>query len=125
LESPVQGLPRVTTEDTVLSGMPIPKGSLVFLGYASANRDEAKFDSADEFNLERRNVGHHLAFGSGIHRCIGAMLARMEIKVSMREIIKRLDDIKLAVPEDELAYAPSMVVRALISLPVTFTRRGL
>ena len=125
LESPVQGLPRVTTEDSVLSGVPIPKGSLVFLGYASANRDDAKFDSADEFSLERKNVGHHLAFGSGIHRCIGAMLARMEIKVSMREIIRRLDDIKLAVPEDELAYAPSMVVRALVSLPVTFTRRGL
>ena len=123
LESPVQGLPRVTTEDTALGGMTIPKGSLVFLGYASANRDDAKFESADDFSLERKNVGHHLAFGSGIHRCIGAMLARMEIKVSMRQIIRRLDNIKLAVPENELAYAPSMIVRSLVSLPVTFTRR--
>jgi cytochrome P450 len=123
LESPVQGLPRVTTEDTILGGLPIPKGSLVFLGYASANRDAAKFDSADDFSLERRNVGHHLAFGNGIHRCVGAMLARMEIKVSMRQIIRRLDNIRLAVPESDLTYAPSMVVRALTSLPVTFTRR--
>jgi cytochrome P450 len=123
LESPVQGLPRVTTEDTTLGGLPIPKGSLVFLGYASANRDDAKFESADDFSLDRKNVGHHLAFGSGIHRCIGAMLARMEIKVSMRQIIRRLDNINLAVPEHELAYAPSMIVRALVSLPVTFTRR--
>jgi cytochrome P450 len=123
LESPVQGLPRVTTEDTVLGGVSIPKGSLVFLGYASANRDDAKFEAAEDFSLERKNVGHHLAFGSGIHRCIGAMLARMEIKVSMRQIIRRLDNIRLAVPENELTYAPSMLVRALVSLPVTFTRR--
>ena len=123
LESPVQGLPRVTTEDTVLGGVSIPKGSLVFLGYASANRDDAKFEAAEDFSLERRNVGHHLAFGSGIHRCIGAMLARMEIKVSMRQMIRRLDNITLAVPENELTYAPSMLVRALVSLPVTFTRR--
>jgi cytochrome P450 len=53
------------------------------------------------------------------------MLARMEIKVSMRQIIRRLDNIKLAVPENELSYAPSMIVRALVSLPVTFTRRRL
>jgi cytochrome P450 len=123
LESPVQGLPRVTTDDTVLGGVSIPKGSLVYLGYASANRDDAKFEAAEDFSLERKNVGHHLAFGSGIHRCIGAMLARMEIKVSMRQIIRRLDDISLAVPENELTYAPSMLVRALVSLPVTFTRR--
>jgi cytochrome P450 len=123
LESPVQGLPRVTTEDTVLGGVSIPKGSLVFLGYASANRDDEKFEAAEDFSLERKNVGHHLAFGSGIHRCIGAMLARMEIKVAMRQIIRRLDNISLAVPENELTYAPSMLVRALVSLPVTFTRR--
>jgi cytochrome P450 len=123
LESPVQGLPRVTTEDTALGGVPIPKGSLVFLGYASANRDDAKFESADDFSLERKNVGHHLAFGSGIHRCIGAMLARMEIKVSMRQIIRRLDNIALAVPENELTYGHSMLVRSLVSLPVTFTAR--
>jgi cytochrome P450 len=123
LESPVQGLPRVTTEDAVLGGVSIPKGSLVFLAYASANRDDAKFESADDFSLERKNVGHHLAFGSGIHRCIGAMLARMEIKVSMRQVIRRLDNIKLAVPENELTYGHSMLVRSLVSLPVTFTPR--
>ena len=123
LESPVQGLPRMVTEDTELGGQSIPKGSLVFLGYASGNRDAAKFEAADRFNLERKNVAQHLAFGSGIHRCIGAMLARMEIKVSIRQIIKRLDNLQLAIPEAELAYAPSMVVRSLISLPVSFTRR--
>jgi cytochrome P450 len=123
LESPVQGLPRVTTEDTELAGQRIPKGSLVFLGYASANRDDARFESPESFNIERKNVGQHLAFGSGIHRCIGSMLARMEIKVAMRQIFTRLDDIKLAIPEEELVYVPSMLVRTLVSLPVTFTRR--
>jgi cytochrome P450 len=123
LETPVQSVPRVTTEDTELGGRRIPKGSLVLLGYASANRDEAKFECPESLNFERKNVGQHLAFGSGIHRCIGAMLARMEIKISMRQMITRLDNLQLAIPADELAYGPSMIVRSLVSLPVTFTRR--
>ena len=124
VEAPVQGLPRMTTEDTELAGCKIPKGSLVYLGYASGNRDAAKFDDPDSLNLERKNAGHHLAFGGGIHRCVGAMLSRMEIKVAMRLLIKRTDNLKLTVPESELVYTPSMVIRPLVSLPISFTRRG-
>jgi cytochrome P450 len=123
LEAPVQGLPRMTTQDTELAGCKIPKGSLVYLGYASGNRDAAKFDDPDGFSLERKNAGQHLAFGSGIHRCIGAMLSRMEIKVAMRLLIKRLDRMKLTIPESELVYTPSMVIRPLVSLPMSFTKR--
>jgi cytochrome P450 len=123
LEAPVQGLPRMTTQDAELGGCTIPKGSLVYLGYASGNRDAAKFDDPDSFNLERKNAGQHLAFGGGIHRCVGAMLSRMEIKVAMRLLIKRLDDLKLEIPESELRYTPSMVIRPLVSLPISFTRR--
>jgi len=123
LESPVQGLPRITTEVVELGGATIPKGALVLLGYGSANRDEAKFVCPEQFDVERKNVGQHLAFGSGIHRCIGAMLARMEIKVASRQAIRRMKDIRLAVPESEIAYAPSMLVRALVKLPLSFARR--
>lgn len=123
LESPVPGLPRVTTEDTEIGGRKIPKGAHVYLCYSSANRDEAKFDAPDRFDLERKNVGQHLAFGSGIHRCIGAMLARMEIKVSMRRMIQRVDNLHLTIPARELRYGPSMVTRSLVSLPVAFTPR--
>jgi cytochrome P450 len=124
LEAPVQGLPRMTTEDTELAGCKIPKGSLVYLGYASGNRDAAKFDDPDSFSLERKNAGQHLAFGGGIHRCIGAMLSRMEIKVAMRLLLKRLENLKLTIPESELVYTPSMVIRPLVCLPISFARRG-
>jgi cytochrome P450 len=123
LEAPVQGLPRMTTEDAELGGCKIPKGALVYLGYASGNRDAAKFDDPDRFSLERKNAGQHLAFGGGIHRCIGAMLSRMEIKVAMRLLIKRLENLKLTIPESELVYTPSMVIRPLVSLPISFTKR--
>ena len=124
LEAPVQGLPRMTTQDTELAGCKIPKGSLVYLAYASGNRDAAKFDEADSFDLERKNAGQHLAFGGGIHRCVGAMLSRMEIKVALRLLIKRLDHLLLTCPQSELAYSPSMVIRPLVSLPMSFTRRS-
>jgi cytochrome P450 len=120
-EAPVQGLPRMTTEDTVLGGCPIPKGSLILLGYASGNRDDERFEEPDEFVLTRKNAGQHLSFGAGIHRCVGAMLSRMEIKVSMRMLLTRIADMALAVPAEELRYTPSMVVRPLVSLPMTFT----
>jgi cytochrome P450 len=123
LESPVQGLPRITTQDTELGGVKIAQGSLVILGYASGNRDDAKFECPERFDHTRKNVGQHLAFGGGIHRCIGAMLARMEIKVATREILKRLADISLDVPESEISYAPSMLVRALTRLPLNFRPR--
>lgn len=123
LESPVQGLPRVTTADVELSGTVIPKGSMMILSYASGNRDDSKFDCPEQFDITRRNVGQHLAFGGGIHRCIGAMLARMEIKVAMREVLRRITDIRLAVPEGEIRYVPSMVVRALTALPIQFAPR--
>jgi cytochrome P450 len=123
LESPVQGLPRITTEDVELAGTIIPKGALVMLGYGSANRDDAKFACPEQFDFERKNVGHHLAFGGGIHRCIGAMLARMEIKVAAQQMVRRMTDLQLAVPESEVTYAPSMVVRALVNLPLTFSKR--
>jgi cytochrome P450 len=123
VEAPVPGLPRCATRDTKLGGRQIPKGSLLYLAYASANRDDAKFECPERINLERKNLGQHLSFGSGIHRCIGSMLARMEIKVSMRQVVKQLSAMKLAIAESELAYRPSMVTRTLVSLPVTFIPR--
>jgi cytochrome P450 len=123
LESPVQGLPRITTQDVELGGKTIPEGALVILSYASGNRDTTKFECPERFDHTRKNVGQHLAFGGGIHRCIGAMLARMEIKVAMRAILKRMQDIQLDMPDDEIAYVPSMLVRTLTNLPITFASR--
>ncbi len=124
LEAPVRGLPRMTTEDVELGGTKIPKGSHLMLFYASANRDPDKFENPDTFDLERKNVGQHVAFGAGIHRCVGAALARMEIKVAVREFINRLDDLALTVPTRDLDFIPSLATRTLRTLPVSFSRRS-
>jgi cytochrome P450 len=65
----------------------------------------------------------HVAFGVGVHRCIGIALARMEIKVAAREVIRRLDNIKLAVPAEELRYLPTVATHTIKELPLTLTRR--
>ncbi|HKY91820.1 MAG TPA: cytochrome P450 [Nevskiaceae bacterium] len=123
LESPVPGLPRMTTADVELGGVTIPKGSHVLLCYAAANRDEARFPEPERLDPGRRNAMQHLAFGSGIFRCIGATLARMEIKGALRAAIGRLDGLALAVPASELRYGPSLVTRGLLSLPLCYRAR--
>jgi cytochrome P450 len=119
-ESPVPQLPRFATVDCEIGGVRIPKGSHVFLCFSSANRDAAKFDRADVVDPDRRNAGQHLTFGVGIHRCIGAMLARMEMKCAFREIVNRLDDFSIQVPYEELDIWGTFVFRGPRTLPATF-----
>lgn len=123
LEPPVHGLSRMTTREVELGGTTLPNGAHLLLLYASANDDENTFPSPRMFDTTRGNLGSHLTFGSGAHRCVGLALARMEIKVAAQEIARRLDDIKLAVPVDEIPYFPSVAARTMLHLPLTFTRR--
>jgi cytochrome P450 len=123
-DSPIHGLSRVTTKDVELGGVALPKGSQILLLYASGNRDGAEFPAADTFDPTRKNLLRHVTFGTGTHRCIGAALARMEIKTVAREIGRRFDNIRLAVPLDELYYIPSIATHSLASLPLTFSRRA-
>jgi cytochrome P450 len=122
-ESPVPQLPRFAKVDCEIGGVRIPKGSPVWLCFSSANRDAAKFDRADVVDPDRRNAGQHLTFGVGIHRCIGAMLARMEMKCAFREIVDRLDDFSIDVPYEKLDIWGTFVFRGPRSLPATFRRR--
>ena len=124
LQAPVPQLPRVALEDCEIGGAKIPKGSFVYLCWASGNRDADKFEDADAFNPERKNVGQHMTFGAGVHRCVGAMLARMEMKCAFREIVNRMDDLKLAVAEDAVDIWGTFVFRGPRSLPVTFSKRN-
>jgi cytochrome P450 len=73
--------------------------------------------------LNRSNLGKHVAFGIGVHRCIGAALSRMEIKVAAHEITKRIDNIKLAVPIEDIEYMPTVATRTIKKLPLTLSRR--
>lgn len=118
-ESPVQGLFRYVTEDSELGGVAIPKGSTVMIRYAAGNRDEAKFEHACEFDMERKNNGAHMAFGSGIHHCVGSQLARAEMRASFEALLRRFSNFSLAEPVDNIRYHASIALRGPGELPLT------
>jgi cytochrome P450 len=123
LESPVQGLFRVTSQDVELHGVTIPKGTTVNVRYAAANRDPEQFPNPDELDLERKNAATHLAFGTGVHHCLGAPLARRELYWGFRALLERTDDIQLAPGRNDFAIAPNYCLRALKQLHIAFTPR--
>jgi cytochrome P450 len=120
LESPVQWRPRRCTVETELGGVTIPAGSRVLLLLAAANRDERKFDAPDAFDETRDNVKQHTAFGLGAHFCLGAPLARLEGRIAFERLLGRLDEIRLAVPAEQIDPIPSVLFRAPSRLPITF-----
>jgi len=107
-DGPVQMLFRETTRDAELAGATIPKGSVVFPIFASANRDDAQFPDAERFDIDRNTRGH-LAFGFGIHFCLGASLARLEARVGFEELFRRVSSLRRLEPETE--YVDSFLVR--------------
>jgi cytochrome P450 len=123
LEPPAHGLFRTTTREVQLGGTLLPAFAQVCILYASANDDDAQFKCPRELDVSRGNINKHLTFGAGIHLCIGAALARMEIKVAAQEIIRRMDDIQLAMPAADLTYLPTLATQTLERLPLTFKRR--
>ncbi|AXQ31803.1 cytochrome P450 [Solimonas sp. K1W22B-7] len=123
IEPPVRGLAKMTTKEVELGGQKLPEHAHLLVLYASGNDDETQFPCPRDFDLNRSNLGKHVAFGIGVHRCIGASLSRMEIKVAAREIVRRLDSIKLAIPAEEIRYQPTVAVRTIESLPLTLARK--
>jgi cytochrome P450 len=117
--SPVPQLPRITRSETMLRGKTIPEGSFVMLCWASGNRDAQRFNDPDKFDMDRSSLNQHLALGTGIHYCLGAMLARQEMKCAVREIVNNVESLELAVAPEELDLSDTMVIlRGLKSLPV-------
>ncbi len=124
IEPPVRALSRMATKEVVIGGTTVPEGAHLLLVYGSGNDDETVFPDPRSFDIERPNLGRHVAFGGGPHRCVGLALARMEVKVMAREIVRRLDGIKLAIPVEDIRYVPTVATRTIESLPITFTRRA-
>ncbi|MDR3417188.1 MAG: cytochrome P450 [Nevskia sp.] len=120
---PVRGLAKMTTREVELGGRKLPEHAHLLVLYASGNDDETHFTCPREVDLNRGNLSSHVAFGVGIHRCVGASLARMEIKVAAREIVKRLGQIRLAVPVEQIRYLPTVATHSIQSLPLTLSRR--
>ena len=121
IEPPVRGLARMTTKEVELGGKKLPAGAHLLLLFASANDDDKEFACPRNFDLNRGNLGKHLSFGAGVHRCVGLSLARMEIKVAAREIVKRIDNIKLAIKPEDITYLPTIATHSMASLPLTFS----
>jgi cytochrome P450 len=123
-ESPVQFLARRATRDVELGGTIIPEGALVLIGYGPANRDAEKFECPHRFDLERENAGAHLAFGSGAHFCVGALLARQEMIASFTQIVDRLDNIRLAKPLPDPVHAYSLFFMPMQEFHIAFDKRN-
>lgn len=118
--TPVKNMNRTATDDVTLGGQLIRRGDKVLLLYESGNRDEAVFDAPDEFRIER-DPNHHLAFGGyGRHFCLGANLARLEIRVMFEQVLSRLKNMTL-VSDDPCPYRHGNFVLGFEAMPVNFT----
>ena len=122
LATPTQNMWRVATRDCKLGDFQVSKGDFIFVRYAAANRDPAHFPDPDRFDVRRENASEHLAYGHGIHFCIGAMLARKEMLIAFRTLLSRLDDLQLA-PNQTLTHKPNMLLRGLSDFELEFRAR--
>ena len=108
---------RYAREDVALGGTTIPRGALVYAVLGSANRDERQFPDPDMLDLTRE-PNRHLAFGLGIHYCLGAPLARLEGQIAIGTLLRRLPNLRLAIPPGALRWRRGLVLRGLAALPV-------
>ncbi|MET0657125.1 MAG: cytochrome P450, partial [Steroidobacteraceae bacterium] len=119
MESPVQWVTRRVTRDTALGGVSMAAGSHVIIGFGAANRDDSEFQAADTFDVERKGVNRHVAFGRGTHTCIGQLLARTEMAIAFEHLLSRLKNISLE-PDADLRHIESPSFRGLKSLRIRF-----
>ena len=113
---------RFATEDMEIGEVPVRRGDMLLVSLAAANRDPARFEEPDSFRLGR-SAGH-IAFGHGVHHCLGAPLARMEAAVAVTALLERVESLELAVDEAELEWSPGLLMRGVRSLPVKVTASG-
>jgi cytochrome P450 len=113
---PIQAAHRITNEDVELGGVVIKKGCKVFLGTASANRDENKFTSPTSFDHNRAELAQHVAFGGGAHFCAGAYLSRAEQRIAYHEWLKRFSSLELAQPVESIKFHSSFATRSPVEV---------
>lgn len=110
---------RLATEDLEIAGTPIARGDHVAVGLAAANRDPERFADPDAFDISRKEANRHVAFGRGIHVCLGAPLARVEGQIAFETLIRRYPDLRLAVPAEEIQWGGSFL-RGFGQVPLVF-----
>ncbi|GAA6155966.1 cytochrome P450 [Pyruvatibacter sp. HU-CL02332] len=112
---------RTATVDVEVSGQRIRKGDKIYMSYAAANRDPSVFEDPHRFDITRANARRHIAFGTGPHICIGARLARMQLRSLIKQIVSRVPDIRVS---GDPVWMRSIWFNAILSLPVVFTPEG-
>ena len=122
-QSPTKRMWRKAVEDTELNGVAIPKNSMLLLMFSAANRDPKYFPNPNALDVERKYEVPHLAFSRGIHTCIGMMLSRKEQVCAFRQVLRRMDNIRLAEGAETPGYIPSLMFRGLESLPIQFDKK--
>ncbi|GAA2894515.1 cytochrome P450 [Streptosporangium fragile] len=113
------GVSRVTTEPVTLGGADIPAGATVVIATPEVNRDPRHWPNPDRLDVHRPRTPH-LAFGHGVHQCLGQQLARVEMQIGLRELITRLPNLRLAVPAEQVPLRDEMLIFGVHSLPVTW-----
>lgn len=113
------GPTRAATEDVELDGVLIRAGEMVTVNLPAANRDPARFTRADELDITRPATGH-VAFGHGVHQCLGQQLARIEMRVAYPALLRRFPELRLAVPAEDVPVRPNPAIYGLDRLPVTW-----
>ena len=121
VESPVQGHFRRVTEDVELHGVHIPEGALVNIRYGAANLDPRHYEDPEHVDLEGDDLSRHLAFGHGAHACLGAPLARLELRVGLEVLLDRLATVWFPVGANTFRHKPNFVVRGFEQLHIAFT----
>ena len=124
LATPTANMWRVCKKTVTVEGVEIPAGSMCMLRFAAANRDPAVFPDPDRFEIARANAREHLAFGHGIHHCIGAALARKEMAVAFRVLLERFDDFRLAADAPPPAHKPNVLLWGLDRLELEVRARA-
>ena len=119
LLTPTNNMWRIATADTELGGVKIPKNSLIIIRYGSGNRDEDLFENPDKFDVTRKNSRRHVAFGQGIHVCIGMNLARKEMYTAFPIILDRLKNMRFG-EDNDFVYSPNVLLRGLNKLNIEF-----
>jgi cytochrome P450 family 142 subfamily A polypeptide 1 len=117
--SPIKSMSRKVRSDVELGGQTIPAGDEVLLFYPSGNRDPRQFDAPQDFDIHR-DPNHHIAFGHGTHFCLGANLARLELKCLFEQLLTRVTDLELAVPSADLELRRSSFTSGLEGLPIRY-----
>ncbi|MEK4274585.1 cytochrome P450 family protein [Paenibacillus sp. FSL R7-0026] len=110
---------RWANEDVEYGGKHIRQGDMLFVSFSSANRDHQQFPEPDTFDITRK-VNNHIAFGKGIHFCLGAPLARLEGEIAINALLCKMPDIRLNTTEESLEWRPGMIIRGLKDFPVSF-----